>query len=313
MDMRVDLRPIRTPDVPEVVKGWNPCLPYDKIDEDKFKGIVLDDPNHEDGASIIAISRDRIVGFISAVAREGLSGADGRGRPGDIDYGYIKGFFVLKDFRRQGIGTKLLYKATEYIRSKSKSNIRVIAYTGRYFFPGVDLRYEPAIKFFESKGFKKDDVIDDMDLDLINFRVSDYHKEARRRMTAAGVRVEEYNPAMLDKMRDFVDKLKMIPWFPEGWEKDFKEKGDKFVAVKGDEIVGWASYWPGKETAGFGPIAVLKSMRGNGIGSCLLLECVLKMREYGADRVFAGWTNTPFYLPNGWNICRQYAVFEKGI
>jgi len=311
--MQVTIRPMEASDVPEVVRGWNCSLQYDQGDEERFKGVILDDPNHEKDASLIAIRDGRVVGFISAVAREGMRGADNRGRPYEKGNGYIKGLFVLEESRRQGIGTKLLDAAAEYIRSKGKRKIRVITYTGRYFFPGVDLRYEPAVRFFEDKGFRKDHVIDDVDLDLENFQISDYHKDARRRMAEIGVHIEEYDPSMLDEMRDFVEKVNMIAWFPEGWEERFKDKGSKFVALKGEEIVGWASYWPGTGTAGFGPIAVLEQMRGNGIGSCLLLESVLRMKDAGADRVIAGWANTPFYLPNGWKICRQYAVFEKEI
>lgn len=311
--MEVIVRPMESWDISEIVSGWNLSLPHDQISESRFESVILNDPNHEKGASLVAIHEGKIVGFISSVAREGVLGADNRGRPYDKDRGYIKGIFVLEDYRRQGIGARLLDEAVKYLKSRGKSIIRVITYTGRYFFPGVDKRYEGAIKFFESKGFEEEHVINDVDLDLRNFQVSDYQKNARRRMAEFGVHIEEYDPSMLDKMRTFVEKANMTSWFPKGWEEGYKDKGNRFVAFRGEDIVGWASYWPRTGSAGFGPIAVLEEMRGNGIGSCLLLECVLRMKEAGADRVVASWANTPFYLPNGWNICRQYVVFEKGI
>jgi predicted N-acetyltransferase YhbS len=79
------------------------------------------------------------------------------------------------------------------------------------------------------------------------------------------------------------------------------------------KMVSWASYHPRTGSARFGPIAVLEEMRGNGIGSCLMLECVLRIIDTGADRVVAGWANTPFYLANDWKICCQYSVLEKSI
>ncbi|MFC1713358.1 GNAT family N-acetyltransferase [Candidatus Poribacteria bacterium] len=311
--MEVIIRPLESSDVKEVVQGWNSSLIYDQVSEERFESVILKDPNHEKGASLVAICDGEIVGLISTVARKGISGADGRGGSHDADRGYMKGFFVLERFRRQGIGTKLLDESAKYLRSKGKSTIRVITYTGSYFFPGVGLRYESGVRFFEDKGFRRDHVIDDMDLDLKNFQISDYQKDARRRTAEFDVRIEEYDPSMLDRMRTFVEKANMTSWFPEGWEEGYRKKGNKFVALKGEEIVGWASYWPRAGTAGFGPIAVLNEMRGHGIGSCLLLESVLSMKEAGADRVFASWTNTPFYVPNGWKICRQYAVFERNI
>lgn len=313
--MQVTIRPMEAPDVSEVIRGWNLSLilPQDQVDEARFKRVILDDPNHESDASLVAIRDGKIVGFVSSVVREGVTGADGRGTSHGKDDGYLKGIFVLEEFRRQGIGTQLLDRAIEYIKSKGKKVMRVITYTGRYFFPGVNLEYEAAAEFFKARDFQKDHIIDDMDLDLRNFQVSDYQKDTRHRMAQFGVHVEDYDPSMLDQMRQFVGKVNMISWFPEGWEERFKEKGNKVVALKGEEIVGWASYWPGGETGGFGPIAVLKEMRGNGIGSCLLLESVLRMKDAGAERASASWTNTPFYVPNGWKVYRQYVVFEKRV
>ena len=311
--MQIIIRPMEVSDIADIIQGWNRSLVHDQIDQKRFESVILDDSNHEKGASLAAVYDGKIIGFITAAAREGVRGADNRGRPSEKDRGYIKGIFVLEEFRRRGVGAKLLDEAARYFRSKGKSKIWATIYTGQYFFPGVDLRYEAAIKFFENKGFQTDHVINDVELDLKNFQISDYQKNARRRMAEFGAHIEEYDPSMLDKMREFVRKLDMTSWFPRGWEGRFREKGNKFVALKDEEVAGWASYWPSSGAAGFGPIGVLVEMRGNGIGSCLMLECVLRMKEAGADKVIASWANTPFYLPNGWTICQQYAVFERDI
>jgi ribosomal protein S18 acetylase RimI-like enzyme len=311
--MQINIRPMVLTDLSEIVKGWNYSVIYDKMDERRFRSTIIEDANHKKQDTLLAIYDGKIVGLISSVAREGISGADNRGRPQEKDHGYIKGIYVLEEFRRKNIGSKLLMEVENQLKSREKKLIKVITYTGRYFFPGVDLRYEPALKFFESKGFKEDYVINDVDVEVRDYQITDYQKDARKRMAAAGIRIEEYDPSMLDEMKEFVKKLNMISWFPEGWEGGFKARGNKFVALKGNEVVGWASYHPSTGTAGFGPIAVLENMRGNGIGSCLLLECVLKMKEAGADRVLASWANTPFYIANDWKICRQYKVFKKEI
>jgi len=311
--MQVAIRAMESSDIPEIVRGWNLSLTHNQTDEARFERVILGDPNHENGASLVAIYDGKIAGFIGSIAREGVPGADGRGRPYEKDKGYIKGMFVLEEFRRRGIGTRLLDGVEKYMKSKGKSVIRIVTYTGSYFFPGVDLKYESALKFFANRGFHQDHVINDVDLDLKGFQISDYQKDARRRMAEFGVHIEGYDPSMLSAMREFVGKVNMTAWFPEGWEEGYKEKGNKFAALKNGEIVGWASYYPRTGTAGFGPIAVLEEMRGNGTGSCLMLECVLRMKDAGADRVVASWANTPFYLPNGWKICRQYSVLEKRI
>ena len=312
--MQTVLRPMESSDIPEIVRGWNLSLPYDQVDKAGFERVITDDLNYERGAALVAVHNARIVGFVGSVAREGVLGADNRGRSYEKDNGYVKGIFVLEKFRRQGMGTKLLDEAARYIESKGKNVIRVVTYTGgRYFFPGVGLEYEAAIKFFEARGFQKDRIIDDVDVEVADYRVIDYQKDAQRRMARIGVHVEDYDPSMLDEMRKFVGKINMTAWFPKGWEGGFREKGNRVAALKGKEVVGWASYHPRPGTASFGPIAVLVELRGNGIGSCLMLETLLRMKDAGVDRVAASWANTPFYLANGWKICRQYVVFEKKI
>ena len=254
--------------------------------------------------------------IIGSVRTEGIVGADNKGMPRQKDHGYIKGLFVLDEFRRKGIASSLLEEATEYLKSKNKRIVRILEYTGNYFFPGVDTRYESAIKFFENKGFGRDHTVDDVDLYITHFEPNDYHQNAKRRASKIGVSVIDYDPSMLDKMSKFVEKLDeglKKSWFPKGWEEQFKGKHGKIAAVKDDEIVGWASFNTNGEIGWFGPTAVLEDMRGKGIGSWVLLESVLRMKNDGANRVIASWANTPFYIANGWKICKQYVVFEKSI
>jgi hypothetical protein len=57
---------------------------------------------------------------------------------------------------------------------------------------------------------------------------------------------------------------------------------------------------------------VLEAYRRHGIGTCLLLESMLSMKELGTPKATAGRVaETSFYLKNGWQICRQWAPFQK--
>ena len=311
--MLFSVRLMEDSDIKDVVQGWNSCLPYDQVSDERFKHVVLGDANYQKDSCLVAVHNGKIVGFICAVAREGILGADNKGKPDDKAHGYIKGFYVLEEFRRNGIGSKLFDGAMEYIKFKGKSYIRLLEYTGDYFFPGVDTRYESAISFLENKGFYKEYVLNDVDIDLTDFEIGIYQKNAIERAKSVGVKVIDYDLSTLGEMRKFVEKLNMISWFPEGWEDWFKSKGNKVVALKGKEIVGWASFSVNGDIGWFGPTAVLEEMRNNGIGSWVLLESVLRMKNAGAKSVIASWANTPFYTANGWKIYRQYGVFEKHI
>lgn len=77
--------------------------------------------------------------------------------------------------------------------------------------------------------------------------------------------------------------------------------------------MGWATFGYSSSTDDwyFGPIAVLEDFRRRGIGTCLLLESMQRMKEAGAPNVIAGWANVPFYTKNGWKVSRRYSVFQR--
>jgi len=241
------------------------------------------------------------------------------GGPHEKDDGFVKGLFVLDAYWEQGVGEKLLTQAEAYLVSKGKRAIKVTAYIGgRYFFNGIDLRYERLLALMTGCGYERLRdwgeicTIDDVAVDLTDFEPTAYHIEARVRVAAIGVKITPYDPAMLDKMRIFAEKLLGYEhWFPAGWEDGFGTSGHHLVALKDDEIVGWADYRPDPQDGEFGPIGVLEAYRGNGIGTCLLVESMLRMKELGTPKVTAEWAETDFYLKNGWYICRQWAPFQK--
>ena len=309
--MNLEVRPLERSDIAEVVSGWNSCFLHDKVTERRFEKVILEDPNYDTEGNLVAIIKNQIIGFVGAVAREGVTGRDGKGRVHEKDFGYIKGLFVLKDHRGKGIKEQLLGRALNYFRSKGKSVARVGEYTGRYFFPGIDVRYKEELRFYQVNGFEEINEEEDVMLDLKTFQPTEYQKQAQRRIEALGVVIKPYQLEFLDKMRGFVEKISYPQWFPEGWEKDFGKEGCTLVALMENRVVGFAGYPPNPEGGGFGPIAVLEELRGKGIGSCLLLESVLQMKALGTPNVTAGWANTPFYLKNGWKVIRQYKVFQK--
>lgn len=70
-----------------------------------------------------------------------------------------------------------------------------------------------------------------------------------------------------------------------------------YVAVKDREIVGFACFDVTAKNF-FGPVGVLESERGSGVGKALLLRCLQTMREMGYAYAIIGWVeepNFPFY------------------
>ncbi|MGQ9514643.1 MAG: hypothetical protein ACUVTL_06295 [Thermoproteota archaeon] len=152
-----------------MVKGWDRCFPHDEITEQKFEGTVFGDPNLEEEGNFVVTLKDKIVGFSAAVAREGIAGRDGSGRDCEKDFGYIKGLFFLGGHRDGIVKKDLLERALNFLKSRGKKTAKIGKYTGIYFFPGIDERYEEELRFYKENGFEEVDIVEDVMLDLKNF------------------------------------------------------------------------------------------------------------------------------------------------
>jgi predicted N-acetyltransferase YhbS len=81
--------------------------------------------------------------------------------------------------------------------------------------------------------------------------------------------------------------------FGDGWANEcqkalFNTPASCFIATKNKEIVGFACY-DATALGFFGPVGVLESMRGSGIGKALTLRCMAAMREAGYGYAIIGW------------------------
>jgi GNAT superfamily N-acetyltransferase len=144
----LETRILTKEDIPQVVKAWNHSLAYDSVTQEQFEWVILDDPNCEPEGNIIALDQGQIVGFVSVISRGG--------EPFQKNDGFIKGVFVLDGYWDRGIGKRLLEQAEAYLLSRGKRAINITAYIGgRYFFNGIDLRYERLLALFAECGYER--------------------------------------------------------------------------------------------------------------------------------------------------------------
>lgn len=132
-------------DFQAVVKIWNKNFIYDKVDNERFKEAVFDDPNYDKKSTLVATDNNKIIGFAGCVVREDEG-------ENEKDVGYLKAIFAKKEYRNKGIRKLLLQHIADFLRSKKKRMINVVRYSGsHYFFPGIDIRYKDQLKFFEKR------------------------------------------------------------------------------------------------------------------------------------------------------------------
>ncbi len=93
----------------------------------------------------------------------------------------------------------------------------------------------------------------------------------------------------LDKSRimDFIKTEFEINWANEFERALYNDPASCFIAIKDKEVVGFACY----DTTGkgfFGPTGVSEKVRGKGVGTVLLLKCLLDMRDMGYGYAIIG-------------------------
>lgn len=300
-----DIRAITDEDVPRIAEKWNGRLIHEPIDAARFRSTIMGDANYEPAGHLVAVEDGAVVGFVSAICRDGVPGRDGKGSREDANRGYVRDIFGSSE---EVLGS-LLDAALAFLKKGGKSHILTGEYTGSYVTPGVDSRYEALVSFLRTR-FPEESTLDDMEADLKAPLPNAYQQSAIRRAERYGVRIEPYDSTTLSAMRGFVDALGMGSWFPPGWEQGYEYDRDAFVALRDGEIVGWTDYDPTGDAISLGPIGVAPEHRGHGIGSWLVVECMREGVRRGYGRIWAGWTNTPFYIPQGWRVFRRYIVFE---
>ncbi len=93
------------------------------------------------------------------------------------------------------------------------------------------------------------------------------------------------------------EKSLAVKWvrenFEEGWATEMevsfsRSPTSSYIAQQGRNMVGFACY----DTAAlglFGPMGVIESMQGKGIGKALLLACLVEMKIKGYGYAVIGW------------------------
>lgn len=302
--MGITIRPATPADVPMIVRGWNQALCHDTVDADRFREVMLGDPNHEPEGTLVAVNGKQILGLMDCIVGAPTEGAD------QPEAAHMRALYAHPESSANSILAPMLEQLEEWVCAQGCRKIEIVRYTGRYIFPGLDLRYSSLLGFLDEHGFERTSIIDDMDFDLSVAFPTEYQQRAIERAKGYGTTVVDYQPHMLDALREFVDGVQIPHWFREGWEEAYQ---NMVVAFKGDKLVGWASYSPQVEYMSFGPTAVLPEHRGQGIGTWILVETMLRAKQQGHSRIWAHWTNSPFYEPNGWRVCRQYAFLSKDL
>ena len=300
-------------DLAGVLEVLAESMSAEAISESKFVRQVLLDHNFRADGALVAKIGEAIVGFCLALARHvPLENA-----PSDSERGYITLFGVLRKYQRRGIGSSMLARAEEYLRSQGRTVAMIAPYAPGYFICGVDLAaYADALAFFLKRGFNEIYRPIAMQIPLWNWTYPDWVVQKRARLESAGITIEPYRPALTLPILEFAAEE-----FAGDWVRVCRETmgrimhGDppaRIVVAHQDYKVLGFSHYDGER---FGPIGVAASERGRGFGHVLMYQTLHAQRLAGFRTAWFLWsddkTATRLYTAAGFREVRRFAVLRK--
>ena len=287
----IDFRTPIEDDLEAIQAGWNRTVPQDPLDNwaRSLRDFVL--LSEEEGLSRVATLDDEVIGFASVIG------------------GALRAIYVEDPYRRQGIGDTLLSGMIEFAREKGWNQLAVAtSHNWVGTMPGIDIRYETAVRFLEHRGFERERLLTDVEADF-----QDIETASRRRPLERVCTVSEYHPDEIEDIRAF-DSKRDTSWVWSDFIAKYPlpdPKRVRLVARVEGRLVGCVDVKISGGVAGLAYISVEHAYRHKGIGSALLREVASACRQRGATSMFAGMAVREFYEVNGWRVQREFVAMAK--
>jgi len=303
-------------DEQKVVTLWNNCLPYDPINLQRFRRLVLLDANFDPEGLQLAFHDGELVGALYAVRRR-LPMID---TDLENENGWIPFFFVHPEYRRQGIGEQLLENALDFFRKHQRKNIFFSSYAPNYIVPGIDKAHYPeGESFLKKQGFQMVYPCVAMDRNLVEFILTDEIKALVKEREKEGYVFRRATDGDLYDLIQFANTV-----FNPDWGRAIREGIPQglpleriFVAYHGRKLVGFCLYggYEGVPER-FGPFGVAPEEQGKKLGKILLNLCLHAMRSEGLHGAWFLWTGEKsaagyLYKKTGFEITRTFHVMKK--
>jgi GNAT superfamily N-acetyltransferase len=248
-------------------------------------GRALDLP--EDAAEADGIAT-RLAAPPSGRAVAHLAADDGSGlifasiNDDDPRLGHVELLAVRPTARRRGTGAALLRAAEDRLADLGAERVQLGGNPPCYAWPGIDVRYTPAVCLARRAGYKLSDTAWNMTADLTLRSAEAAGDEAR--LEAVGVKV-------LPADGDTPQWVRSI--WGDGWAWEVEQSLDRrgagcYVAMRDGEILGFAAYGANRPSW-FGPMGTAPAAEGLGVGRVLLRRCLADQRAGGHTSAQIGW------------------------
>ncbi|GHJ46348.1 hypothetical protein Cs7R123_36900 [Catellatospora sp. TT07R-123] len=206
----------------------------------------------------------------------------------DPAVGHLDLLAVDPGHRRQGHGRALVEAVEEMLRGRGLTAVQVSGNAPVHAWPGVDVRYTPALCSLAALGYAHDRTAWNMTAELVEGSPALREtRSAQERLAAAHVVVRAATPADLPELRPIIAAEWDAAWVAEV-ERAIGGHGGCQLAFRDGAPVGFAA-WGGCRPSWFGPMGTLPAATGLGIGGVLLRRCLREQADRGLRSVQIGW------------------------
>jgi GNAT superfamily N-acetyltransferase len=218
--------------------------------------------------------------------------------------GFITVIAVADAHRRRGIGAALLAELESRLWRAGAEKIWTGGSQPYFWWPGLDIRCDDALRLFTSNGYEVDEEVQNMSVVLSESAVSGYE------------------PSDADLHRLSEEELPAFrAWMRATWEDEWCREVERvldrepiscFVATDATGYLGFAAYNTNR-LGWFGPMGTTQAARGRGIGTALLRRCLRDYLSQGYDECKICWAGpAKFYVDAvGASTDRVFARLRK--
>ncbi|GAB3176612.1 acetyltransferase (GNAT) family protein [Micromonospora palomenae] len=260
-------------------------------------------------------SADRTVLAVGAYAGDELVGVlIGSVSAADPRLGHVDLLAVAPQRRRRGVGRALVAEAERRLAGLGAAELLLAGNPPYYAWPGIDVRYTPAVCLALALGYRQDRTAWNMTADLSYdgspaLRTTE---PAETRLAGQGVTVRRAEPADLPALAAFARATFGGAWDGELAGSVGRADAGCHLAERDGEILGFAA-WGSSRPSWFGPMGTAPAAEGSGIGGVLLRRCLRDQHEAGISAAQIGWVGpVPFYSGSaGARIERVFFLYRR--
>lgn len=209
--------------------------------------------------------------------------------------GFLDLLAVAPESRRRGIGSELIGRWESRAAELGAETLAIGANLHAYAWPGVDIRYTPAIATFLHVGYSRRDVLFNMDVDLT--QVQPPALAELRRIEEAGVTVRRGAIEDADALARHTASEWTEVWARETQAALHRSPPSIFLAMADGEVIGFAAHGV-LRAMHFGPLATAPVWRRIGLGGILTRLALADMAVHGDRFGEIAWVAVdaiPFY------------------